>query len=87
MPPRSGSPCWVPPGLPSRCCDWPARLEVLGPRLPAPEAERVAERVVERLFEAVPSAGDPDDLRYLAEAMKTVVPRMSSEAAAAPLGG
>jgi hypothetical protein len=61
-------------------------LEALGPRLLESEAERVAERVVERLFEAVPSAGDPDDLRYLAEAMKMVLPRMSSEAAPRAVG-
>jgi len=61
-------------------------LEALGPLLPASEAERDAELVVERLFEAVTKAGDPNDLRYLAEAMKTLVPRMSSEAAPRALG-
>lgn len=61
-------------------------LEALGPRLTASEAERVADRVAERLFEAVTSAGDRDDLRYLAEAMKTVVPRLSSEAAPRSVG-
>ena len=38
-------------------------LAALGPRLAASEGERVAKRVLERLFEAVASAGEPDDLR------------------------
>jgi hypothetical protein len=57
-------------------------LRALGPRLPESEAMRLAERVVERLFEAVASVSDPEALRCLAAAMKTVVPRMSSDGAA-----
>ena len=56
-------------------------LAALGPGLAAPERQRVAERVAERLFESVASAGDPNDLVHLAEAIKTVVPRMSSNSA------
>jgi hypothetical protein len=61
-------------------------LAVLGPRLPASEGQRVAERVVERLFEAVAKFGEPDDLRYLAEAIKTVVPALSTGSAARVTG-
>ena len=42
-----------------------------------PEAERVAERVVDQLLEAIAAAADPDDLRRLAEAIKTVMPLIS----------
>ena len=56
-------------------------LAVLGPRLAVIEGERVAGRVVERLFEAVATAGEPNDLRQLSEAIKTVIPRMSPDSA------
>ena len=61
-------------------------LAALGPRMAAPEAERVAERVVDQLLEAIAAAADPDDLRRLAEAIKAVMPLLAGPAAARTVG-